>query len=128
MANLGIIIWIFGFIFEVFGDRQLEVFKKLPQNKGKLLTSGLWSLTRHPNYFGESMCWWGIFLISLTTLSTLWLVISPLLITSLLLFVSGVPILEKNIRIVKILKNMQKLPRSLFLLLVKRACRLSSQS
>ncbi|MFM2784901.1 DUF1295 domain-containing protein [Lactococcus lactis] len=93
---LGIIIWIFGFIFEVFGDRQLEVFKKLPQNKGKLLTSGLWSLTRHPNYFGESMCWWGIFLISLTTLSKLWLVISPLLITSLLLFVSGVPILEKK--------------------------------
>ena len=117
---LGIIIWIIGFIFEVIGDRQLEAFKKVPKNKGKLLTSGLWSLTRHPNYFGESMCWWGIFLISLTTLSSLWLVISPLLITSLLLFVSGVPILEKNIKIDKILENMPKSHQSLFLLLERR--------
>jgi steroid 5-alpha reductase family enzyme len=93
---LGIIIWLIGFVFEFLGDRQLESFKNLPQNKGKLLTSGLWSLTRHPNYFGESVCWWGILLISLTTLSSLWLLISPLLITSLLLFVSGVPILEKK--------------------------------
>lgn len=92
----GIIIWLIGFYFEVVGDLQLERFKKEPANKGKLLTTGLWSLTRHPNYFGEATCWWGIFLISFTTLDQLWLIISPIIITLLLLFVSGVPLLEKK--------------------------------
>lgn len=93
---LGVGVWLFGFFFETIGDFQLEQFKKESANKGKLLTSGLWSLTRHPNYFGESICWWGIFLISYTTVSDVWLVISPALITLLLLFVSGVPLLEKK--------------------------------
>lgn len=93
---LGVFIWIVGFYFEVVGDLQLEKFKKNKQNSGKLLTEGLWSLTRHPNYFGEATCWWGIFLISVTGFEDLWLVISPLVITLLLLFVSGVPLLEKK--------------------------------
>ncbi|GGI66127.1 MULTISPECIES: DUF1295 domain-containing protein [Enterococcus] len=92
----GIIIWIIGFYFEVVGDLQLENFKKNQNNKGKLLTKGLWSLTRHPNYFGEATCWWGIFLISFTNSEQLWLMISPIVITLLLLFVSGVPLLEKK--------------------------------
>lgn len=93
---LGLILWIFGFLFEVVGDFQLEQFKKKSSNNGKILTSGLWSLTRHPNYFGESICWWGIFLVAYTSVSDIWLIISPALITLLLLFVSGVPLLEKK--------------------------------
>lgn len=93
---LGVGLWIIGFIFEVGGDYQLEQFRMNPANKGHLLTSGFWSLTRHPNYFGEALTWWGIFLIAFRQLSDAWLLISPLLITLLLLFVSGVPILEKK--------------------------------
>ena len=88
----------FGFFFEVVGDYQLEQFKKDPANKGKLLTTGLWRLTRHPNYFGEATCWIGIFLIAVTGISNSWLIVSPLIITLLLLFVSGVPLLEKKYR------------------------------
>ncbi|WP_285013485.1 DUF1295 domain-containing protein [Lactococcus garvieae] len=93
---LGVVVWLIGFVFEVLGDWQLEQFKKNKENKGKLLTSGLWSVTRHPNYFGEAACWWGIFLIAFTDISDLWLIVSPLLITGLLLFVSGVPLLERK--------------------------------
>lgn len=93
---LGIIICIIGFIFEFLGDYQLEKFKKNPENKGKLLTTGLWSLTRHPNYFGEATSWWGIFLLSMSSINEIWLIVSPLVITLLLLFVSGVPLLEEK--------------------------------
>lgn len=93
---LGVVVWLIGFFFEVLGDWQLEQFKKKEFNKGKLLTDGLWALTRHPNYFGEAVCWWGIFLIAFTRIENLWLILSPVLITLLLLFVSGVPLLEKK--------------------------------
>ncbi|MGC6767111.1 DUF1295 domain-containing protein [Enterococcus sp. LJL51] len=93
---LGLIVWMIGFFFEAAADYQLDTFKKNPKNKGKLLTEGLWSLTRHPNYFGEATCWWGIFLLAVTGVTDLWLIISPILITSLLLFVSGVPLLENK--------------------------------
>lgn len=93
---VGIILWLIGFIFEVGGDLQLENFKKNSANKGKLLTTGFWSLTRHPNYFGEALSWWGVFLVALTEITDSWLLISPALITLLLLFVSGVPLLEKK--------------------------------
>lgn len=93
---IGVILWMIGFTFEVAGDYQLEQFKMNPANKGKLLTSGFWSLTRHPNYFGEALTWWGVFLVAFTQLSDAWLLISPVLITLLLLFVSGVPLLEEK--------------------------------
>ncbi|MGF1983278.1 DUF1295 domain-containing protein [Lactococcus taiwanensis] len=92
----GLIVWLIGFIFEAGGDYQLTKFKKNPNNHGTLLTSGLWSVTHHPNYFGEALCWWGVFLVSIRNFSDSWLLISPLLITLLLLFVSGVPLLEKK--------------------------------
>lgn len=92
----GIVIWIIGFVFEVGGDLQLENFKKNPANKGKLLTTGFWSVTRHPNYFGEALSWWGVFLVAFTQITDLWLITSPVVITLLLLFVSGVPLLEKK--------------------------------
>jgi len=92
----GIFIWFFGFYFEVVGDWQLARFKKNPENQGTLLTTGLWAQTRHPNYFGEAVSWWGIFLVTVNTPRGLIGVIGPLLITGLLLFVSGVPLLEKK--------------------------------
>lgn len=93
---LGVIVWLIGFIFEVGGDYQLTQFKSRSENKGKLLTSGLWSLTRHPNYFGEALSWWGIFLIALEQLTDGWVIVSPIIITLLLLYVSGVPLLENK--------------------------------
>ena len=95
LAILGIFIWAIGYIFEVTADAQLRRFMGHPGNKGKLMTNGLWRYSRHPNYFGEVLIWWGIFVISLSTGS--WLgVFGPITITYLLVFVSGIPMLEKH--------------------------------
>jgi len=93
---IGLIIWIFGFYFEVVGDAQLAKFIKNPENKGKLLTSGLWSYTRHPNYFGEVTQWWGLWFIALPVAGGWIGIIGPLTITFLILKVSGIPLLEKK--------------------------------
>ena len=93
---LGVAVWIIGFIFEVLGDSQLKTFKANKENKGKLMTEGVWKYTRHPNYFGEAAMWWGIFLVSVSGIKDSLFIISPLLMTLLLLFVSGVPLLEKK--------------------------------
>lgn len=93
---LGLFVWLIGYYFEVVGDRQLAVFKSKPENKGKVMTTGLWQYTRHPNYFGEATMWWGIFIIALSTTGSWLTLISPVVITYLLLFVSGVPLLEKK--------------------------------
>ena len=94
---LGVIMWAVGFLFEAVADWQLYRFKADPENKGKVMNRGLWAYSRHPNYFGESLVWWGLFLITLATPESGWVVISPLLITFLLLKVSGVTLLEKTI-------------------------------
>lgn len=94
--SIGVIVWFIGFGFETIGDYELTQFKKDHRNQGKLLTTGVWSVTRNPNYFGEAFSWWGIFLISLNELRNLWGIIGPITITLLLLFVSGVPLLEKK--------------------------------
>ncbi len=93
---VGVGLWIFGFLFEAIGDKQLRTFLKNPANRGKLITSGLWQYTRHPNYFGEVILWWGIFILSLSSAYGLLGLISPMMITFLILFVSGVPLLEKK--------------------------------
>ena len=93
---LGFIVWILGFLFESIGDAQLRAFIVQSKNRGKLLTHGLWRYTRHPNYFGEAMMWWGIWMISLSTSSGWYGIASPVVITLLLRFVSGVPMLEKK--------------------------------
>lgn len=90
---IGIAVWLFGFIFEAVGDYQLDTFIK--SKVGGIMTSGLWRYTRHPNYFGEATMWWGIFIATFTP-ERWWLIASPLLITYLLRFVSGVPMLEKR--------------------------------
>lgn len=93
---LGVLIWIFGFYFEVVGDLQLARFIKNPINKGKLMQSGLWAYTRHPNYFGEVVQWWGIWIIALSVQGGFFSIIGPLTITFLILKVSGIPMLEKK--------------------------------
>lgn len=93
---LGIIVWIVGFIFESVGDWQLKKFIRNPTNKGKIMRSGLWKYSRHPNYFGEITQWWGIFIITLSIRDSWLTIFGPLTITYLILFVSGVPLLEKK--------------------------------
>lgn len=93
---VGLLLWLVGFFFEAVGDWQLMHFMRDPANKGKILTSGLWAYTRHPNYFGETLVWWGFFLIALSTGQ--WpVLVSPLLMNFLLLKVSGVTLLEKTL-------------------------------
>ncbi len=93
----GILIWGIGFTFEAVGDWQLTRFRANPANQRRLLTEGLWRYTRHPNYFGDAVQWWGFFLIAAAAGG--WLtVFSPLLMTALLLRVSGVSMLERTLR------------------------------
>lgn len=93
---LGVALWLVGFLWEAIADWQLSRFKSDPGNKGKIFTGGLWSLSRHPNYFGEILLWWGIFLFVLPY--GIWWVclLSPITVTWLLNQVSGVPMLEKK--------------------------------
>ena len=93
---IGLLIWIIGFIFESLGDKQLKNFISDKRNKGHIMKQGLWKYTRHPNYFGEATMWWGIFIISISSKSGIYGIASPIVITFMLLFVSGVPMLERH--------------------------------
>lgn len=95
----GIMVWLIGFYFEFMSDWQLRRFKADPRNTGKILVNGLWRYSRHPNYFGEVALWWGIYIMSLgVTPPGWWTIVSPITMTILLRFVSGVPLLEKKLR------------------------------
>ncbi|MEW6209876.1 MAG: DUF1295 domain-containing protein [Acidobacteriota bacterium] len=94
---LGVAVWTVGFFFEAVGDWQLKRFKSDPSNKGKMMRRGLWAWTRHPNYFGDATLWWGYFLIALSTDLGVWTLASPLIMTFLLMKVSGVALLEKSL-------------------------------
>jgi steroid 5-alpha reductase family enzyme len=96
---VGLAIWVIGFYFESVGDSQLAKFMKDPLNKGKLMTSGLWKYTRHPNYFGEVTQWWGMWIIALSVPSGFIAIIGPLTITVLILKISGIPMLEKRMQL-----------------------------
>lgn len=96
LSIIAIMIWITGFIFESVADMQLKKFVKNPNNKGKILKSGVWAYSRHPNYFGEAVMWWAIGLLAISHPLGFVAVISPVVITYLLVFVSGVPLLEKK--------------------------------
>ncbi len=93
---LGVIIWLTGFFFESVADSQKDKFKKVPENKGKVMDSGVWKYSRHPNYFGESLMWWGIFVIMLSVNNGIFAIFSPIIITVLLTKVSGIPLIEKH--------------------------------
>jgi len=94
---IGIAFWIIGFMFEAGGDYQLAQFKNNPANKGKVLDSGFWKFTRHPNYFGDAAVWWGFGFISLAAGSYLPL-LGSILMTALIIKVSGVALLEKSLK------------------------------
>lgn len=93
---IGLAVWLIGFYFESTGDRQLKQFVSSPNNKGKIMDQGLWRYTRHPNYFGEVTLWWGIWLLSVSIPNGFFTIVGPLAITVLILFVSGIPMLEKK--------------------------------
>jgi len=94
---VGILIWTIGFIFEAGGDIQLARFKANKANKGKVLNTGLWHYTRHPNYFGDSAVWWGFGLFCLSA-GSYWLVAGSVIMTLLIIKVSGVALLEKSLK------------------------------
>ena len=94
---LGAILWGIGFFFEAVGDWQLARFRANPDNKGKLLNTGLWRYTRHPNYFGDAAQWWGFYLIAAAA-GGYWTIFSPIIMTLLLRRVSGVTMLEKSLK------------------------------
>lgn len=94
---LGFVIWFIGFFFETVADYQLYAFLQDPENRGRIMKKGLWQNSRHPNYFGEILIWWGMFVIA-CNVSYGWVtIISPLTISYLLLFVSGIPLAEKQL-------------------------------
>ena len=97
-AIVGLLVWLFGFAFEVVADAQKNRFRADPSNKGKFIRNGLWSKSRHPNYFGEIVLWIGIAIIALPVLrGWQWVaLISPVFVTILLTKISGVPLLEKS--------------------------------
>ena len=94
---LGAAVWLVGLLFESVGDWQLARFKADPANKGKVMDRGLWRYTRHPNYFGDFLVWWGLYLIALATGVAWWTVIGPIVMSILLIRVSGKAMLEKTI-------------------------------
>jgi steroid 5-alpha reductase family enzyme len=97
---LGLLVWVIGFFFESVGDWQLSRFKANPDNRGKLLTSGVWRYTRHPNYFGDAAQWWGFYLIAAAA-GGYWSIFSPIIMTLLLRNVSGVSMLERTLKTTK---------------------------
>ena len=97
-ALAGMALWIFGFVFESIGDYQLKQFLSDARNRGRIMREGLWKYTRHPNYFGESCMWWGIFVIACGVPGGWTTFVSPLLLTYLLLYVSGIPLAEQQLQ------------------------------
>jgi steroid 5-alpha reductase family enzyme len=95
---VGVIVWAVGLTFEAVGDRQLRRFKSDPANKGVIMDRGLWAWTRHPNYFGDATVWWGLWLVTVAGWFSLLTVLSPLLMTYLLMNVTGGRLTEKYMR------------------------------
>ncbi|WP_279395622.1 DUF1295 domain-containing protein [Rhodococcus sp. ARC_M12] len=93
---LGVLVWILGWTFEAVGDAQLTAFKADASNKGKIMDRGLWSWTRHPNYFGDSAVWWGLFLVSASAWPGVFTLLSPIAMTYFLVFATGARLLERS--------------------------------
>ena len=99
LDGLGVLLFAIGLGFEVVGDYQLERFGAEPGTRGHVLDSGLWRYTRHPNYFGDATMWWGVYAIAASTPSGWLTVLSPILMTWLLMRVSGVTLLEEGLKV-----------------------------
>jgi steroid 5-alpha reductase family enzyme len=91
----GVVVWVVGVLFEAVGDHQLRQFKADPANKGKIMDRGLWAWTRHPNYFGDSAVWWGLWLISIAGWVSLATVLSPVAMAYFLVYATGARLTEK---------------------------------
>jgi steroid 5-alpha reductase family enzyme len=94
---VGTVLVLVGLGFETVGDLQLARFTRDPANRGAVMDRGLWRYTRHPNYFGDALVWWGLFAFALTTPSQTWTIVGPLVMTYLLTRLSGVPLLERKL-------------------------------
>ena len=97
-VGIGVTLWFIGFFFQAVGDWQLARFVKTRTSREEVLQTGLWRYSRHPNYFGEIAMWWGLWVLVLPLSGSVWALVSPLLITWLLLRVSGIPMLEERYR------------------------------
>ena len=95
-AWLGVLVWLTGFAFEAIGDEQLRRFRADPANRGKVLDTGLWRYTRHPNYFGDACVWWGLYLLACSTWPGAATILSPVAMTFTLARGTGKPLLEKG--------------------------------
>ena len=95
--GLGVALFVLGFGFEVIGDAQMVQFKADRANQGKVCDRGLWRYTRHPNYFGEAVLWWGFWCFAAATPAGGWTVVAPIVLTLCLLRVSGVSLLERQL-------------------------------
>ncbi|WP_299444447.1 DUF1295 domain-containing protein [uncultured Phycicoccus sp.] len=96
VAALGVLVWLVGLTFEAVGDAQLKAFKADPSNKGKVMDQGLWAWTRHPNYFGDSAIWWGLWVIAAGAWPGVLTVLSPVVMTYFLAFATGARLLESE--------------------------------
>jgi len=94
---VGVFFWTVGWLFESVGDWQLARFKAIPDNRGKVMDGGLWRYTRHPNYFGDFMVWWGLYVIAAAA-GGWWTIFSPVLMSFLLIRVSSVTLLERSLK------------------------------
>ena len=97
-AAIGLSIFAIGLFFESLGDYQMSIFKADPNNKGQVMDQGLWHYTRHPNYFGDFLVWWGIYLTAAMPSSWWWTLVGPALMSFLLIRVSGVRLLESSLK------------------------------
>jgi steroid 5-alpha reductase family enzyme len=98
LTSLGVVLWAVGFLCETVGDWQLAKFKADPKNEGRVLDSGLWRYTRHPNYFGDFLVWWGFYLIAVAAGAPWWTIVGPTIMSVLLMRVSGVTLLERSLK------------------------------
>jgi steroid 5-alpha reductase family enzyme len=96
-AVIGVVLWLAGFLFEAVGDRQLDRFRADPASNGRVLDTGLWRYTRHPNYFGDACVWWGLFALAAQDRVGWLTVLSPLLMTYLLARGTGKPLMEQHL-------------------------------
>ena len=96
VAVLGAAVWLLGVVFEAVGDAQLARFKADARNKGTIMDRGLWGWTRHPNYFGDSAVWWGLYLVAASAWPGVLTVLSPVVMTYFLVFATGARLLEKE--------------------------------
>lgn len=98
LTLIGVLLWAAGFVFESVGDWQLARFKSDPTNAGRVMDRGLWRYTRHPNYFGDFLVWWGFYFLALASGSPWWSIVGPIIMSVLLMRVSGVTLLERSLK------------------------------